>query len=163
MKKSNACIFVLFVSLFLNACSSPAKFATENVDLNITPEQAVAESTNLQSTQVLWGGIIVSSANLKQETQFEVLAYPLDSDHRPDVDKTPLGRFIAIQQGYLEISDFAQGRLISISGMLQDTRTGNIGETQYTYPVIDISQLHLWEKKTVSSEPQFRFGVGIRL
>ena len=163
MKKSYSFILVLCVSFILTACSSPAKFDTQNIDLNITPQQVSSETDFADDTQVLWGGVIVSSENLQNVTQFEVLAYPLDSNQRPDTDKTAEGRFIAIQQGYLEINDYKQGKQISISGTLQDLRTGSIGETTYTYPVINIVQLHLWEKKTVSTEPQFHFGVGVRL
>lgn len=36
-------------------------------------------------------------------------------DQRPDIEKTSLGRFLAEQDGYLETTDFTQGRLILIS------------------------------------------------
>ena len=150
---------MIFASVVLAACATTPKFDASGIDLSISPQQAVAET--MQGVQVLWGGVIISSANLKDVTQFEVLAYPLDSDQRPDTDKAPLGRFLALQPGYLETSDYAQGRLISVSGTLQDKRGGRIGETEYVYPVVKINQLHLWRKRGEASEPQFHIGIGV--
>ena len=159
MNKKFHIIFVIFASVVLAACATTPKFDASGIDLSISPQQAVAET--MQGVQVLWGGVIISSANLKDVTQFEVLAYPLDSDQRPDTDKAPLGRFLALQPGYLETSDYAQGRLISVSGTLQDKRGGRIGETEYVYPVVKINQLHLWRKRGEASEPQFHIGIGV--
>jgi outer membrane lipoprotein len=89
------------------------------------------------------------------------LAYPLDVDQRPDAEKKPLGRFLAEQDGYLETSDFTQGRLITVRGTLKDKRKGYIGDVEYTYPVVRINQLHLWSKQRDFSEPRIQFGIGI--
>ena len=161
MKNRHHIIFLFFATVVLAACATAPKFDTSGMDLSISPQQAVAESKTLQGVQVLWGGVIISSANLKDVTQFEILAYPLSSDQKPDTGRDPLGRFLAIQEGYLETSDYAQGRLITITGTLQDKRSGRIGETEYIYPVLNINQLHLWKKRGDSSEPQFHIGIGV--
>lgn len=152
---------MIIASVILAACATTPKFDASGIDLSISPQQAVAEAETLQGVQVLWGGVIISSANLKDATQFEILAYPLASNQRPDTDKQPLGRFLALQEGYLEASDYAQGRLISVSGMLQDKRSGRIGETEYIYPVLKINQLHLWKRRGDSPDTQFHFGIGV--
>ena len=161
MKNRCHIIFLFFATVVLAACATAPTFDTSGIDLSISPQQAVAESKALQGVQVLWGGVIISSANLKDVTQFEILAYPLSSDQKPDTERDPLGRFLAIQEGYLETSDYAQGRLITITGTLQDKRSGRIGETEYIYPVLNINQLHLWKKRGDASEPQFHIGIGV--
>lgn len=161
MKNISHIVFLLFASVVLAACATTPKFDTSGIDLSISPQQAVAETETLQGVQVLWGGVIITSANLKDVTQFEILAYPLASNQRPDTDKPPQGRFLALHEGYLETSDYAQGRLISLSGTLQDKRSGRIGETEYIYPVLKINQLHLWKKRGDASEPQFHIGIGV--
>ncbi len=161
MKAAPKFSFMLLSAMLLCACASAPKFDTNNINLNITPQQALVETTQLQGTAVLWGGVIIASSNLKQATQFEILAYPLDSKQRPDPKKTPQGRFLALQPGYLETSDYNQGRLISLSGTLQQNRTGRVGETEYTYPVIEIRQLHLWPKRSESPDTRFHFGIGV--
>ncbi len=154
---------LLFFAVLLAACATGPKYDTSAIDLSITPQQAVVESEALQGDQVLWGGIIIASANLKEVTQFEVLAYPLDSSQRPLVDKTPLGRFLAQQEDYLETTDYTQGRLITIRGILQGTNSGKIGESEYTYPLVKINEHYLWSKQNDTPDTSFRFGIGVMI
>ena len=161
MKKRCRIIFMFFATVVLFACATAAKVDSRDIDRSISPQRAVAESVKLQDVRMLWGGVIISSVNLKDATQFEILAYPLTSEQRPDTDKSPVGRFLALHDGYLEISDYAQGRLITVSGRLQDKHSGHIGESEYIYPVLKINQLHLWNKRSHSDEPQFHFGLGV--
>jgi len=154
-------LFLLALSLIVTACASTPKFDTSGINLGVTPQQATAENKTLQGTRLLWGGVIIASSNFKETTQFEILAYPLDDDQRPELDKTPLGRFIAEQKGFLEISDYKQGRLLTVSGTLQENRSGRVGETEYIYPVLRIDNHYLWPRRGDSPETQFHFGIGV--
>ena len=147
----------------LGACATTPEFDTSGIDASITPQRAAVEMQVLQGAPVLWGGVIIASVNLKDATQLEILAYPLGSYQRPDIDNKPLGRFLAVQQGYLETTDYAQGRLITVRGTLSATRQGSIGETEYTYPVVNISQQRLWEKRADYGEPRIQFGIGVMI
>ena len=121
--------FLPFLALLLVSCASTPAFNTEGVDMALTPKRAVAESASLQGKSVLWGGIIIAGTNLKDSTQFEILAYPLDSYQRPISSEMALGRFLAIQPGYLETTDFEQGRQITVQGTLGAVRSGRVGES----------------------------------
>jgi len=154
---------LLFSVVLLAACATGPKYDTSLIDLSITPQQVVVEGKALHEDQVLWGGIIIASANLKDVTQFEILAYPLDSSQRPLVDKTPLGRFVAQQEGYLETSNYTQGRLITIRGMLQGKNTGKVGESEYTYPLVRINEHFLWSERNDTPDTSFRFGIGVMI
>jgi outer membrane lipoprotein len=160
-----ALIFRLLVILLLSSCAASCatspKFEVSGVDLGLTPQQAAAKGNVVKGSSVLWGGVIIASANLKALTQFEILAYPLDSKQRPDLDQSPLGRFLAQQTGYLETTDYSEGRLITISGVLKENRSGRIGETDYTYPVLEMDKHYLWPKRNVSAEPSIHFGIGV--
>jgi outer membrane lipoprotein len=147
--------------VILAACASSPEFTTEGVNMNLTPKMATAESEVLQGKQVLWGGVIIASTNLKEATQLEILAYPLDDYQRPNSSDKAMGRFLAIQPGYLETADYAQGRHITVKGMLGETRTGRVGESEYVYPVVNINQLQLWPEEGEYVEPQIRFGIGV--
>jgi outer membrane lipoprotein len=149
------------LGLLLTACATSPKWDVGAVDKSITPAKAV---TGIQATRgriVQWGGVIISAKNLKDATQLEVLAYPLDESGRPKQGTEPLGRFLAVKTGYLETADWAPGRLATFIGPVQETRAGTIGETNYTYPVLAIQQSYLWPKATNSTEPRFHFGIGI--
>ncbi len=151
---------IVLVAIFLTACATSPNFDTAGLDATIIPQTAVSEMQTLQGESVLWGGVVITSSNLKDSTQVEILAYPLNSNQRPNRDQKPLGRFLAVHAGYLETTDYASGRLITIRGTLSDNRTGRVGEAEYTYPVVNITQLHLWSD---SSGSQVQFGFGLMI
>ena len=155
-------IVIYFLLLTLSGCAVTPEFNLNGVNKTITPKQAAENINSVTGQKVLWGGIIVNSNNMAQGTQFEILAFPLDSQYKPQTDETTMGRFIANSNQYLETLDYAQGRLLSVTGSLKETRTGKIGDAEYVYPVILVDQLHLWKRQTVqSAEPSVHFGVGV--
>ena len=151
---------LLAVSFFLAACAGGPKFALDKVDTTLTPQQVVSETGMHRGKEVLWGGMIINSTNLEKSTRLEVLAYPLDSDHYPQTDKPPYGRFLLLRDGYLETVDYAPGRLITVAGRIEGTRTGKVDESDYTYPLIQAEQLHLWSSGE-KSNTRFHFGIGV--
>ena len=164
--KSRA-IATIALPLLLAACAgTQPRFPTEGINTEVTPHAALRQADAAVGQQVLWGGVIVTSSNLADSTQIEVLAYPLDSDQRPNTDRTPSGRFLAVKPGYLETADFAAGRLITVQGTLQQSATGKVGEADYTYPVVRIADTQLWKRETAStldSRPRVNFGVGVMI
>ena len=154
---------IFIAAIVLAACASSPNFDTTGIDTSVTPKRAADEGQALQGEPVLWGGVVLVSTNLKDSTQLEILAYPLDSSQRPNREQNPLGRFLAVHEGYLETADYAQGRLITVRGTLGEKRTGRVGEAEYTYPVVKINQLYLWSKYGDSSEPQIQFGFGLMI
>ena len=152
-----------FVLLFaLASCATKPSLDTKNVDKAITPSQAVAEIGRAQGKSVLWGGTIIASHNLQNATELEVLAYPLDSDGRPQLDRAPLGRFIALRDAYLEPVDYAPGRLLTVVGPVQAVRDSHVGQADYSYPVVTAQQMALWpEGSAYRNNPQLHFGIGI--
>ncbi|MDH5570951.1 MAG: Slp family lipoprotein [Gammaproteobacteria bacterium] len=156
-------VLLLFLCGILLACSSAPKFDTSQVDRALTPKSVVADIKTAQGKTALWGGLILETKNLKQASQIEVLAYPLDSDGWPQSEREPLGRFIIHHSGFLEPATYAQGRTVTVLGVVSQTRSGKVGETDYTYPVINSTQLHLWAKDSRQNRSRFHFGIGIQL
>lgn len=152
----------IFVSaLLLSSCATTPPLNLQDVDTAITPGNATAQIETLRGKKVLWGGIIVSSRNLQNTTQFEILAYPLDSNRRPLNEREPLGRFIADHNGYLETVDYAPGRELTMTGTLAAVKEGKIDESAYHYPAINVEQLRLWPKSRANAEPRINFGFGV--
>jgi len=156
-----------FIALLLfsiiTSCTTSPKFITTQVDKTLTPQRVNAEPNNSLKKIVLWGGTILDTRNLENSTQIEILAYPLDSSDRPLLDKKPLGRFIALQNGYLESATYSQGELLSVLGSVSVSQKGRIGEKLYTYPVIKAEKLHLWSASDGHSNTRFHIGIGVRL
>ena len=156
---------LLFLSLisFLVGCATSPDFDTTQVDQSLTPQSVIAEPAISRNKIALWGGTILDTRNLEDTTQIEVLAYPLNSFHQPMLESKPLGRFIIHHQGYLEPTSYTQGRRLTVLGSVSDSKSGKVGESNYTYPVINSRQLHLWSPDSGESKTTFHFGVGVRL
>ena len=108
-------IFLALVGV-LSSCASTPDFDTTQADHSLTPQSVIAEPEHSRGKTALWGGTILDIRNLKDSTHIEVLAYPLNTSYRPLLKSKPLGRFIIQQQGYLEPSTYAQGRVLTVLG-----------------------------------------------
>lgn len=148
--------------LLVSACATKP-FDASAVSTSVTPQQVINQPQQNSGKTVLWGGTILDTRNLTEYTQLEILAYPLDSHQRPVKDREPLGRFYIRHKGYLEPQTYTQGREVSVLGIISKLEQGKIGESSYSYPVIQSRQLHLWEKDDGKSRSSFHFGIGIGL
>jgi outer membrane lipoprotein len=147
--------------LLVAGCATPFDIGAATRD--ILPREAAQRPEIAQGREVAWGGTIVNATNLTDSTQFEVVAYPLDHNNRPQSDAGPLGRFLIVHPGYLETADYAPGRLVTVAGTVTGTRSGKVGEAQYVYPVVAANRMHLWVPETQRhhQEPRIHFGIGI--
>ncbi len=159
--KLNGFVAIVSVMLLLHGCAKPP-FAAESTFLRLTPAQVLENPDSAQGT-VIWGGVIVSAVNLADRTQFEVLAYPLDSHQRPLTRQKSLGRFLLQSPDYIETTDYSAGREVTAIGSLQGITKGEVGEAKYDYPTITINDVHLWHSDDSHELPRFIFGIGISL
>jgi len=144
------------------ACATRPAFDLSGVDAALTPAKAAADIDAARGHRVEWGGVIVSARNLRDHTDLEVLAYPLDRSARPQLDAKPLGRFMLMKPGYLETVDYAPGRLLTAVGPVTAARDGTVGEAPYRFALMTAEQLRLWPAwMPRSSQPRIQFGVGI--
>ena len=162
MNRCSAWLVSLLIGsmLLVSACATP--YDIGNADPRVTPVEAAKDVPGMLNHTVAWGGLITITKNLKDKTEIEVVAYPLDSENRPNRDASPTGRFLVIQSGYLEIADYAPGRLITVVGTVTETRVGKVGEAKYVYPVVAATKLRLWPKPSLERrEPSIHFGIGV--
>jgi outer membrane lipoprotein len=146
--------------LLLSACAAAPVFDTAGIDQTITPEQAQKNSSR-DGARILWGGIILATENLNDSTRIEVMAYPLDSSQSPDIDEPLQGRFMLVEQGFLEPLTYAEGRRVTVTGTLQGHHSGKVGDSDYDYPLVRSEQLKLWpEDQPVRTF--FHIGIGLQ-
>ncbi len=145
----------------LAACASPP-LQTKSVNTHLLPNALKHNPESVTGT-VLWGGVIISSVNLPEQTQLEVLGYPLDRTQRPMSKADAVGRFLVNTPGYLETVDYAEGRLITVVGSLQGVISGTVGQAQYDYPSLRANKIHLWNERDSQQQPRFIFGIGVSL
>ena len=153
-------ITLLIAALMLGGCAT--RFDIGAAEHRITPLQAANNIALVQNKTVAWGGVIVAAKNLASQTQLEVLGYPLDENGRPQPEAKAGGRFLALHSGYLELANYAEGRLVTMTGTASETRAGRVGEARYVYPLLIIKSLFLWPTpEEEAGKPQFHFGVGV--
>ncbi|MFH7325795.1 Slp family lipoprotein [Desulfurivibrio sp. C05AmB] len=155
-------LMTLLVLALLAGCATGPRYDTRGVALDLPPAIVSANPEPYRGTPVLWGGPIIATRNLADYSEIEVLSYPLDSAQRPRTDRPHQGRFLLRQPGYLEELDYAPGRLVTVRGRLGSAAAGQVGEAPYTYPVVEVSDLHLWPlTRRDPAQPRFHFGIGV--
>lgn len=154
-------LFCAVCCLALAGCATPPLNA-DAVTVKLTPDQVKAAPDSAKGT-VIWGGVIVSTVNLADRTQIEVLAYPLKGNQRPAVSKQPLGRFLLQSPEYIEAKQYSEGREVTAIGMLQGITKGEVGKADYDFPTVTLSDVHLWHRDNSHEKPRFIFGIGLNL
>lgn len=156
-------ILSLLPLLLLGACATGPTYEKYGADGSLTPQSVATAPQNATGKTVLWGGVILKTVNLKDRTQIEVLAYPLDYESRPKPDETPLGRFIVEKTGYLEPADYASQRLLTAVGTVAANLPGQVGESDYTFPLVTARELTLWpESRSYDRRgSNIHFGIGV--
>ena len=153
-------LILALLLLLTSACSTLAPQPAAG-SRSITPNQVSRHMRSPESAPVEWGGVIVSLENLRQSSEIQIIASPLTNSGRPETDEPPVGRFIAIQPGYLESIDYARGRQVTVSGKLDRLREGKVGQSSYLFPVLLVQKIHLWPKQREGGvTPRFNLGIG---
>lgn len=154
----------LLLGLLVSGCaSSPSACRKPVGDRLVTPAVAAASDAFI-GQPMTWGGTLISSRNLADSTDLEVLAYPLDACGRPRTGDEPLGRFIVRSPGYRETADLRAGREITASGRIIATSEGRIGDADYRFPVLEDANPMLWPNRgadaAARTRPWISIGVG---
>jgi len=150
--------------LALAACAPAPIYKPAADAVTAAPFQVAQSPEQFAHRQVIWGGRIVAVNNLADHSEVEMLAYPLDSSQRPKANDSGNGRFIAVMPGYVEPLDYPAGALMTISGSLSGSRAGQVGQANYTFPLVQVNQSHVWtadEMQKGKNNVHFGLGVGV--
>lgn len=152
----------LLLACTLTACAPAPIYKAAGPTVDAVPSQVAQTPERYSNGEVIWGGRIVLVKNFSDHSEIELLAYPLDSSQRPKANDSGNGRFIAIMSGYMEPLDYPAGALMTIKGKLNGTRAGKVGEANYVFPLISVSQSHVWSAEEMTKgRNNVRFGVGL--
>lgn len=159
--------FILILATAAGCASGPIETGESSTGLSVAQARAELLANDsldaLETVDVLWGGLIISTQNLTDFTQIEVMGYPLDRRQRPMTRREPEGRFVVRVDGFLEPVNYAEGRSISLLGQLAGDTKGTIGAAEYRYPTVDASNIHLWNENEPYNNPRFTFGIGVNI
>jgi outer membrane lipoprotein len=93
---------------------------------------------------VRWGGVILDTENRQDTSSLTIVAFPLKDSGEPLVSDTSTGRFIAKFDEFLEPTIFSRDREITVTGKLMKTKTLDVDEYAYEYPVVQVEHHYIW-------------------
>jgi outer membrane lipoprotein len=137
---------ILTVTIFILAISACTSIP-EQIQGSYPEISPARVEPGVYGSSVRWGGIIIDSKNTEHRTCFEVLSRDLDKYLRPKVEDRTNGRYIACKQGFHDPQVFSKGREITVTGNIRTIETRQVDEFDYRYPVLDVDELVLWEKR----------------
>jgi outer membrane lipoprotein len=140
---------MLFLST-LYACAFPGgtppelrTAATSDLSLN----EVRKDPSEHKGRTVLWGGKVAQTLVKSEGTLIELVQFPLDKRLKPEDVDVSEGRFLVLENRYLDPMIFRNGRKITVVGKIQGSRTMKLDEIAYTYPLVDAETLYLWEEE----------------
>ncbi|HQG31497.1 MAG TPA: Slp family lipoprotein [Deltaproteobacteria bacterium] len=140
-----AAVLAAAVAAVCPGCAGPiSNGVIKNADESVTLDRVRANPGAYEGRVVLWTGIILDTQPLENSTVIEILERPADRQKRPKNVDASRGRFFARGNGFLDPAVLCQGREITVVGKIAGSESSLIGEYNYTYPVVDIEEYHLW-------------------
>jgi outer membrane lipoprotein len=143
-------LLCLFLLLAVTRCASPiAKAYREAAAPGVTFPMVLADPQAYEGNTVIWGGTVIRTQNTNTGSVLFVLDTPLGCRDKPDNADASGGRFIGRTDRFLDPLVYAKGRQVTVAGKVIGARTIANRKTNlsYTYPVVQIEQLHLWKKE----------------
>lgn len=148
--------------LSLAACAPAPIYKSTGALVTATPSQVAQTPERFSNNEIIWGGRIVQVKVFSDHSEVELLAYPLDSSQRPKVSDLGDGRFIAVMPGYVEPLNYPSGAMMTVQGTLNGSRAGKVGEANYVFPLVRVSQSHVWTAEEMNKgRNNVRFGLGV--
>ncbi|WP_142525450.1 Slp family lipoprotein [Methylacidimicrobium cyclopophantes] len=151
MRQRNGARLILAISIAalllatLTGCGGPFSESTVEAARNQPSFGALRHNpAAYQGRLVILGGKIAQIQNRKSATVLEIVQHPLGSGERPSSTDQSGGRFLAVTPKFLDPTIYKRGKEVTVAGRVSGVQPGRIGKRSYSYPVISISQIHLW-------------------
>lgn len=158
-------LFLFALTLFFAAACAPAvsRESMELADPSVTFEELLQDPSRHAGRYLLLGGAIASVRTGGDGGELEVVQHPLDRRGRIAATDRSAGRFIVRDSSFRDPAIYRPGRLVTVVGQVEGSRSGRIGEREYLYPVLTLHELRLWnpEDRPDARRSRFGFGVGV--
>ena len=157
-------IWISMLAVILIAGCAPviSPEVLKKVDQGVSFEHLLEDPECNRGRSVLLGGDIIETRNLPEKTLIIVLQRSLSFRKKPVADDASKGRFIVSAPGFLDPAIYRPGRKLTVVGTVAGKEVRPLGEIQYTYPIIEKTELYIWPpEESPSTEPRVHFGVGI--
>ncbi len=117
------------------------------IDSTVGFSEVEAAPSNYVGRMVMFSGIVLKAKKIKDRTEIEVLQLPTDSGAVPSSDRPRSeGRFLAIETKFLDPATIESGTPVTVVVEVKGAATRSLDDSEYTYPVIEITRLVDWDK-----------------
>lgn len=154
----------LAASILLSGCSSQ-RIVPESmeplVDRTVLFRDVLASPESFCGRVLVLGGEVLKAKRLPDSTQIELLQLPLEDGEEPSLDRQQSqGRFLALQQEFLDPATLVEGTRVTIVGEVSGAKTDRLDDVEYRYPTLIVKHLHVWPVQSYGQrQPGFSFGV----
>ncbi len=138
--------YLPIVCLLLTSCSNLPPAIEDPPAYDLGYLEATTNMAKFKNAPVRWGGIIVEVENEPNFSALQVLAYPLGSNGRPDLDGANPGRFVMKSPGLLDPALYTKNKQITVAGLLAGTTERKIGNRTVQLPMVNANHIQLWEE-----------------
>lgn len=131
------------------------------VDRGISFAELRQDPDRHMGRHLLLAGGIAGVRNTNEGGELELVQFATDGSGRITDTANSAGRFIARSPGFLDPAVYRTGLLVTLVGEVQGKKIMLLGEVDYTYPVLVIREIRLWQPEELPRPPTFHFGIGI--
>lgn len=133
--------------IIFSSCSVMSKDVRREAEPDIRFESLRRNIEVFEGKSVILGGYILETRNLQEETRILVLQSPLGIRDEPKSRDHSGGRFLLVQQGFLDPAIYQKGRKITVAGEVRGSETTRVNAYVHEIPVIRPAEIHLWEEQ----------------
>lgn len=154
-----------FVAILLFLGCSSQRIVPESmeplVDRTVSFQDLLASPESYRGRVLVIGGEVLKAKRLRDGTQIELLQLPLQDGEEPNLDRQQSqGRFLALQQEFLDPATMVQGTRVTIVGEVSGAKTDRLDDVEYRYPTLIVKHLHVWPVQSYGQrQPGFSIGV----
>jgi len=149
------------LALVTGCASLPAPIA-EAPPGDLQMIEAMADADTHRGTRVRWGGRVLGVEQRGGTFWIEILERQLDARGRPTGAGSSGGRFFAVVENIAGAGDFAYGWDVTVYGVLDGAREGQVGDQSRMFPVVRALSSYAWAPYEPQLYPSFYFGLGHR-
>lgn len=140
-------------AFLLTACMHPISEETrEQVNPALSSAMVSDNPEAFLSRQLLLGGVVINIEESAEGSMLELMEWRLNQWGEPIYVEDAGRRFLVRSPEMLDPKAYEKGTLVTLSGIILGQETRLLDENEYNYPVLDLTEIHLWESP-------FRYGI----
>jgi len=146
----------LIAALLLSSCAPVISQETLKRARTDVPFGAVAaDPLAYRDSLFVWGGTIIRTSTAKDGSVIEVVQSPVDRYGAVKDADVSEGRFLVRARKFLDPEIYKKNRQVTVAGVLIGMERRQLGEAEYTYPVLEAREIYLWKEAEPYYSPYY--------